>query len=577
MPKAISYVRFSSVIQGEGSSTERQEALIGSWLKQNPDYELSNLSAKDLGRSGFKGEHLKHGLGGILEAIKSEKIARNDVLLVEALDRLGRLPPLEMTQLIGQIVTHGVRVITLEDGQEYTAEKLNSMDGSHYVLIGKVQQAHYYSKNLSNRIKKAYEAKRRKAKEGENIRLFAPFWLNTDGTIKENEGACVRECIDLYLKGRGTRRILLDLHDKYPALMGVHPTTLKRWFKNRALLGEWANKGDPIKNVFEPLISEEQFYLLQNQLSFKSKTMSPEVSYFLSGLVVCAQCGSSFHYRRKAHKDYVIKYSNCSTYLKRGPVYCKNNKTWPYEVLFFIYEKTHSNCVLNVMAGRVASAVSNSLEVLVRQEEEISKKIKKLVDLFVGEGGLIKEVRDKISSLNAERKEIEERINIERGRLVNESDSLSGASLNEFLFGKIDKMDEFNFRNVLRKNGYLIKIDGAVATVQYEIVEARKRIAAFKVYRGLNQMDSSEFVLLRRSSKYNCYVVRQSVFYNCPDANGDNTSVSYNAIFRDGRVVSSNTEEGLILRLENPDSPVEKLNHRPWMAEITIEADKDLS
>ncbi|MDE2441115.1 MAG: recombinase family protein, partial [Betaproteobacteria bacterium] len=203
MLKAISYIRFSSAIQGEGSSTERQEILVRNWLAKNPDYELSNLSAKDLGRSGFSGAHLKHGLGGILNAIESQKITQGDVLLIEAFDRLGRLVPLEMMGLVQTIVNKGIKVVTLQDQQEYTKDRLNNDASALFILVGKVQQAHDFSKNLGERISASYDAKRRKAKAGGKIVIATPFWLNTDGTIKSREGDAVKACVDLFLKGRG--------------------------------------------------------------------------------------------------------------------------------------------------------------------------------------------------------------------------------------------------------------------------------------------------------------------------------------------------------------------------------------
>ncbi|HIF6303457.1 TPA: recombinase family protein, partial [Klebsiella michiganensis] len=54
MPKAISYIRFSTKIQSVGDSTKRQSKYINDWLKRNPDYYLDeSLRFQDLGISGF--------------------------------------------------------------------------------------------------------------------------------------------------------------------------------------------------------------------------------------------------------------------------------------------------------------------------------------------------------------------------------------------------------------------------------------------------------------------------------------------------------------------------------------------
>lgn len=573
MPNAISYIRFSSVIQGEGSSTERQEELIGRWLNENQDYQLSNLSAKDLGRSGYKGEHLKHGLGAIIDAINERKIVNGDVLLVEALDRLGRLPPLEMISLIQRIVAEGIKVITLQDRQEYTQDKLNGESGSLFILVGKVQQAHDYSKSLGERISASYVKKRVAARSGAKIKIATPFWLNSDGSLKQNEGEAVRKCIELYLKGRGARRVLLDLIKDYPVLSGVHPSTLKRWFKNRALIGDWENKGDPIKNVFTPLIDEATFYSLQSELSFKSKTMSPEVTYFLSGLVVCKNCGSKFHYRRKKHKDYVIKYGNCSTYLKRGSIHCSNNKTWPYEVLYYIFTQTYNNCVLNIVAGNEVSAQNKRLNLLNQKFDDISRRIKSIADKF-GLNPNIQELADVIQNLNFERAEISKNINTIKGGLIKNSGSDASFSIKELLNMTVLMKDKIRSREILMRNGYSISIKDEVAIVEYEISECRKINKFYSVYKGLNEMESSEYELIKRSAKYNSYILRQSTRYRPDEQHNDGEVITtFCAIFRNGSVVYSQTELGLYDRLANPSLPPDKPIERPLMMKIKMVAE----
>ncbi|MEH4959775.1 recombinase family protein, partial [Enterobacter roggenkampii] len=62
MPKAISYIRFSTKIQSVGDSTKRQSKYINDWLKRNPDYWLDeSLRFQDLGISGFSGANAKEG------------------------------------------------------------------------------------------------------------------------------------------------------------------------------------------------------------------------------------------------------------------------------------------------------------------------------------------------------------------------------------------------------------------------------------------------------------------------------------------------------------------------------------
>ena len=142
MPAAFSYARFSSAIQKKGSSLERQQAMVGSWILRHPEYALGNLTFQDLGRSGWKGDHIKDGGGfaELLAAVKAGVIQAGDAVLVESIDRAGRLDTLDMlTRVIAPILDAGVSIITLDDNVVYTRQSLDG--GSIYILLGKIQAA----------------------------------------------------------------------------------------------------------------------------------------------------------------------------------------------------------------------------------------------------------------------------------------------------------------------------------------------------------------------------------------------------------------------------------------------------
>ncbi len=142
MNKAISYIRFSSSIQKQGTSLKRQTDMVNEWLLANPKVNLSPLQYKDLGRSGFHGDHLKHQFGQMLQAIEAGLITDGDFILVEAIDRIGRLPTLQALNIISSICMKGVKIITLEDGNEYSEKAIADNAGIIYYLIGKIDKAH---------------------------------------------------------------------------------------------------------------------------------------------------------------------------------------------------------------------------------------------------------------------------------------------------------------------------------------------------------------------------------------------------------------------------------------------------
>ena len=80
-PYAISYLRFSSVIQGKGDSRTRQNASRDRWLESHPEIPLKR-EMNDLGLSAFSG---KHGDDGDLHDGSSARRERQQVQT----DRLG--------------------------------------------------------------------------------------------------------------------------------------------------------------------------------------------------------------------------------------------------------------------------------------------------------------------------------------------------------------------------------------------------------------------------------------------------------------------------------------------------------
>ena len=532
MAKAVSYVRFSSAPQGKGSTTERQNLLIDDWFSKNPDIERSGLSQQDLGISGFRGKHLNHGLGRILHAIEQEEINDGDFILVEAVDRIGRLEPFEMMDLIRRIVAGGVTIVTLEDGQIYSRESLNNEMASLYILIGKIQQAHHYSQTLSRRLSAAYERKRRKARKGEKIRIANAFWLKKEGTVDPDRGEIVRKCIDLYLKGHGTRRIILTLREEYPLLAGVHPTTLKRWFSSRALIGEWQNGNDPIAGVFEPLVNTETFYLLQHTLAERAKQMSPEQTYDLSGIVVCGRCGGRFYYRRKKHNDYTIIYANCSTYLKRGMPYCDNNRTWAYEVLRAILQLTMANSFISLQHDTQIRDAARKVEILRQQEKELNQSIERLLDVISAVPDQ-QNTLDRLKELDEAKKSIRVQIRAAETaavQLAPDEEALWDTLASAEALAEELSSDPIALRETLKRHGYRIVLDGSAANVK-PFPESQPR-----------------FSLEGRSTKHNCYLVKADV----GDIGEEWEAEYYLAVDRKGVISVAFSRSDLEESLSNP-------------------------
>jgi DNA invertase Pin-like site-specific DNA recombinase len=248
-PYAISYLRFSSVIQGKGDSSRRQNAARDRWLDAHPEIPLKR-EMNDLGLSAFHGKHVAQGdLGDFLALCESEEFraecARRDVyLLVENLDRLSRERILKALGQLEGILASGVKVVTLCDGKTYDSKSLDNV-GEVMMAICTMARAHEESSRKSDLCKKAWAAKRGAARESGKVissRCPACFKLSKDGTkfvVRPKVAAIVKRIYTLAAGGISCAGISRIMHSEgHPPLSSfIHPLKTKRGLPRK---GRWA-------------------------------------------------------------------------------------------------------------------------------------------------------------------------------------------------------------------------------------------------------------------------------------------------------------------------------------------------
>lgn len=496
--QAISYLRYSSKGQARGDSERRQEESFNRWLLQHADKYTPYEPFKDLGRSGYNGGHLARGgsLGRLLQQAKEGYFGKGDLLVVEAIDRLSRLEPLEAIELYQEILKTGLSILTLEDNQVYSTESLNSGGFALLTLVIKSQASHEYSKRLGARIKSAHEKKRNNAENGDVKKVVSASWLK-NGKIYEPIAVLVKEAIDMYLNGYGTRAIAIKvtslIKDNDSVVNGrykksIDARTVRRWLDNPALIGNWKSKEKLIEGCFEPLIDYSTWMKIQGQLYLRktNKISSGSVTHYkLAGLIVCHHCGSPFTVRvqkPRPTKDAPIdstayklkesiKYLNCSRYLKSGA--CENNSTWSYQALEFIYEQTINECLFQITMGLPISKefekrVNNLSELMAKSEEKLLRAKK----LFIDYGDSKVEV-DYIR-LN---KELES-LQVERDALLLSGNQNRKNDGSEFIYDNNNAVrcepwemaDEVGKRKLLKDSKYFIVLDRKTAQCSYSNV-----------------------------------------------------------------------------------------------------------
>jgi DNA invertase Pin-like site-specific DNA recombinase len=375
MAKAHSYIRFSSTKQEKGDSLKRQQDLINKWLIKNPEIELSNLAFKDLGISGYHGDHLNHDFGRLLDAIEDNKIKSGDFVLVEAIDRIGRLELTVALEIITRIVNRNISIITLEDNQEYSKKSISNNGGIIYYLIGKVDMAHQYSKSLSRRIKSNWEAKREKADNGTMIKRKTFWWLtrcpksDMFEVLTDSDKATLQEVFKQFNCGVSYARIvdyLKDLNDDRFSNTS-HPS-IRQWIQSKTCIGYWEDN-----KIYPQAIDNATFAIAQAQLKERSKgkVQGAASGHVLAGLVKCSLCGSNYSVRNHKHSASVMFCGKG----KRGKTHCTNTKSIPLAIFDEFRYQTQIKYLYKIMDSEIQQEVENELLVIDGKINELNNSI----------------------------------------------------------------------------------------------------------------------------------------------------------------------------------------------------------
>ena len=312
-PMTISYIRFSSAIQAQGDSLRRQTALAEQWCSSHGVTLTDRVS--DLGVSAFRGSNTKAGLAVFLEMVQKGTIPPGSTLLVEDLDRLSRQQPETSLGLFLNIISAGVRVVTLRDGCVYEAGKLDM--GRLMMSVMSMCLAHEESQKKSDRIKASWHAKRQ---SGEVMSGIVPSWLKiVDGKIiiDEEKAAVVREMVRLSLAGHGNimiTRMINAGHGGIATRPYVQPGFVHSTLQNRALIGELQPKklshingrrvrtpvGPVIEGYYPRIISDDEFNALRHAIASRRHTGGPATSFtnIFTGLLHDSHDGSSMAIQR---------------------------------------------------------------------------------------------------------------------------------------------------------------------------------------------------------------------------------------------------------------------------------------
>jgi len=355
MPRAYSYIRFSTPEQQKGRSLDRQiEAAITYASKHDLDLDTTT-TYRDLGVSGFRGQNRDEALGAFINAVTQRRIPSGSYLLVESLDRLSRdRIDIAFSQLC-DIIRLGVTVVTLQDGNRYDAESLGDLS-KLIISLTIMSRANEESETKSRRMKDAWRHKKERARRGESkLTKTCPAWLqlSEDGSefeAIEERASVVQRVFKMTLGGYGMGRIARQFNDEcvpvFTKSNGWHHSYITKMLNNDAVIGVFhpmredrtsktrkrVKDGEPIVDYYPPVVERAEFLKVKQMKEQRKKARGRTGRVFsnlLSGLLVCGTCGGAVNYVGKGGPPKNRPYLSCSN-ARRHHGDC-NAPSWRYE------------------------------------------------------------------------------------------------------------------------------------------------------------------------------------------------------------------------------------------------------
>ena len=438
--KAYSYIRFSTPEQIKGDSLRRQLEGSRQWADEN-GYDL-DTSYRDLGVSGYKGANRTEGsLKNFIDLIHQGHIDTGSVLILESLDRLSREELTKSLNLFISILSSGIKIVTLADRQEYTADSINNI-GNLVISLVSMARAHEESQMKSIRARACWKAKVANA-HNKKLSRFCPNWLKyNDETesfdIIEERAELIRDIFRKTIAGMGQGRLAKELNERnvpsWGRANGWHESYLQKLYQNRALLGEFqpythnngirTPLGEVIQDYYPAVLESDVFHAAQTARKQRTQTRGrrgTKFSNILQGMCYCTHCGGTMRYLNNTYKGREYLYLTCS-HAKRK-LGCTHSKYYPYQqiealVLYTVAEQVDWFSVVAGIKTNLAEMKRKQASLL-SQLDDSESRASRYAGLFeVASGDAIKLAQNRYLKVLDEQAEIRNELKAIEGKIA---------------------------------------------------------------------------------------------------------------------------------------------------------------
>lgn len=333
---AFSYVRMSTEKQIKGDSLRRQLEWGQSYATAN-ELQLDD-SLRDIGVSAWRGDNRKKGaLGEFLRMVRESRIPNGSFLLVESLDRLSRSQVMDALELVTGILRAGITIVTMGPPEQvYTWDGINGDFGQLIITLTIMARAHEESERKSQRIRAAFENKRKLSRNGIKTNQTPPHWIDATPIGKgqfeyllNDRAPLVQWIFERSADGVGFDRIARELNERgqatpKPSKRGWWYTSIANIITNRSAIGEYQPyegvdgvriaRGDPIADYYPAVVTNDLWLRAQKIVhrNRKGGRAGTAFSNLFSNMAFCSHCQSAMHMISNSRSEKQWSYLVCS-------------------------------------------------------------------------------------------------------------------------------------------------------------------------------------------------------------------------------------------------------------------------
>ncbi len=302
------YGRFSSTQQERGDSKRRQIDGAKAYAAEN-GIDIIDEPYFDEGVSGKAGANLEKEFGRLLDNSRE-----GDVILCEALDRIGRQNPFVLVGILYKTVLRGITIIAWQEGKVITPENIDNLDTQFSVFTGSAV-SHADNKRKIDRLhetaKAAYTLADKGIQSGTLVKYLPQCFrwdaANKSIVVDENRASVVRRIFQMYVSGKGRTVIAQTLNEeKTPTLyrnaqrmIGEHKpwmeTSIAKILKNESYAGVLRIKGASFTCI-PKIVNRATFDKAQHLISQNTRRhgkLNGRINNLFAGVGVCQHCGGT--------------------------------------------------------------------------------------------------------------------------------------------------------------------------------------------------------------------------------------------------------------------------------------------